>query len=451
MLVDATNGRFFGDLTGNVSGNIETSLISSATSTTIVVDTPVNFQTAVTVEGDSNFYSESTFITNETNLRTIALDQFHSDSTSASFLNLRRARGNNLSPTNVLDGDTAGLILSSAKVTNGYDTIAGIFTKIQGTPTSSTAPGSFEFWTRSSTTNTFAPRLRIRNDGQLFQNINDFSTAPFYRLAQIHNNLDSRDFRLTKARESAGVLNAVQADDVLAKFNFEGYDGSDYVPSSQIRAVVETGATVTTGTVPGRLDFLVANNAGTLIEKMLIGAVSTLINGQLIVASSTVNSLPLYLQNNTSSATDGARLGMRRSRGTYTAPTAVQNGDVLYRLGWGGYDGSAYRDSAFITGTVTGAVSSGVIPTKLSILTENSSGTKTLALEITDTQVVKIDTIASLTGESTNFSNAVRLVVYADNAARDAAITSPTAGMMVFNTTGTKFQGYTGAAWVDLN
>jgi hypothetical protein len=56
-----------------------------------------------------------------------------------------------------------------------------------------------------------------------------------------------------------------------------------------------------------------------------------------------------------------------------------------------------------------------------------------------------------LTGQSTNFNNAVRLVVYADNTARDAAITSPIAGMMVFNTTGTKFQGYTGAAWVDLN
>ena len=34
---------------------------------------------------------------------------------------------------------------------------------------------------------------------------------------------------------------------------------------------------------------------------------------------------------------------------------------------------------------------------------------------------------------------------YADDAARDAAIPTPTAGMMVFNTTGTKFQGYTGS------
>jgi hypothetical protein len=41
--------------------------------------------------------------------------------------------------------------------------------------------------------------------------------------------------------------------------------------------------------------------------------------------------------------------------------------------------------------------------------------------------------------------------VYANTAARDAAITAPAAGMMIFLTVGTKFQGYTGSAWVDLN
>ena len=46
---------------------------------------------------------------------------------------------------------------------------------------------------------------------------------------------------------------------------------------------------------------------------------------------------------------------------------------------------------------------------------------------------------------------AIKPGVYADNTARDAAITSPVAGMIVFNSTGTKFQGYTGSAWVDLN
>lgn len=45
----------------------------------------------------------------------------------------------------------------------------------------------------------------------------------------------------------------------------------------------------------------------------------------------------------------------------------------------------------------------------------------------------------------------LQLPVYADNAARDAAIPVPQAGMMIFNTTGTRFQGYTGVGWVDLN
>ena len=48
-------------------------------------------------------------------------------------------------------------------------------------------------------------------------------------------------------------------------------------------------------------------------------------------------------------------------------------------------------------------------------------------------------------------SGPISLPTFADNTARDAAITQPTAGMLIFNTTGTKFQGYTGSAWVDLN
>jgi hypothetical protein len=48
-------------------------------------------------------------------------------------------------------------------------------------------------------------------------------------------------------------------------------------------------------------------------------------------------------------------------------------------------------------------------------------------------------------------SGSIQPGVYADNTARDAAITSPVAGMMVFNSAGAKFQGYDGTAWVDLN
>lgn len=43
----------------------------------------------------------------------------------------------------------------------------------------------------------------------------------------------------------------------------------------------------------------------------------------------------------------------------------------------------------------------------------------------------------------------LRAPVYADNAARDTAITSPLSGMLVIS--GTQFQGYDGSGWVVLN
>jgi hypothetical protein len=48
-------------------------------------------------------------------------------------------------------------------------------------------------------------------------------------------------------------------------------------------------------------------------------------------------------------------------------------------------------------------------------------------------------------------SSYIKTGVYATTSARDAAITSPTAGMIVFVTTGTTFWGYNGSAWVALN
>ena len=39
------------------------------------------------------------------------------------------------------------------------------------------------------------------------------------------------------------------------------------------------------------------------------------------------------------------------------------------------------------------------------------------------------------------------MAVYADNTARDAAITSPVAGQMVFKTDVAKLQFYNGSAW----
>ena len=50
-----------------------------------------------------------------------------------------------------------------------------------------------------------------------------------------------------------------------------------------------------------------------------------------------------------------------------------------------------------------------------------------------------------------NIATSFTLPVYADNTARDTTIVTPAAGMMVFVTDASKFQGYDGNAWVILN
>lgn len=62
-----------------------------------------------------------------------------------------------------------------------------------------------------------------------------------------------------------------------------------------------------------------------------------------------------------------------------------------------------------------------------------------------------MDVSGNLTANTVTSTSFTQLAVYADDTARDAAITSPAEGMLVFNQTGAKFQGYDGTNWVDLN
>ena len=59
--------------------------------------------------------------------------------------------------------------------------------------------------------------------------------------------------------------------------------------------------------------------------------------------------------------------------------------------------------------------------------------------------------VTNVNSTNVNASGYFKTAVYATTTARDAAITSPAAGMIVFVTTGTTFYGYNGSAWVALN
>jgi hypothetical protein len=159
-------------------------------------------------------------------------------------------------------------------------------------------------------------------------------------------------------------------------------------------------------------------------------------DGRLNLVNNTYAATPLFNSRQSHSTADARNFQFSRSRGTTAIPLVVNTGDDIIDIAFSAYDGANFQVRAAIAAVVDGAVSAGVVPTKIDFLTGTSATSVAVSIG---------------SNRQTTFNGAIKLAVYADATARDAAITSPTAGMMVFNTTGTKFQGYTGAAWVDLN
>ena len=116
-----------------------------------------------------------------------------------------------------------------------------------------------------------------------------------------------------------------------------------------------------------------------------------------------------------------------QSTGSYIYSTAQQNGT------------DPYLKTKISMGTIDGAGN----PTSDNNFTVTWEGNFGVG---TDDPSTKLDVNGDIKAEGS-----ITPGVYADDAARDAAITAPAAGMMVFNTTGAKFQGYDGTAWVNLN
>jgi hypothetical protein len=75
-----------------------------------------------------------------------------------------------------------------------------------------------------------------------------------------------------------------------------------------------------------------------------------------------------------SATTDGARIHMRKGRGTFAAVSSVVSGDVLGKLVASGWDGSTYQENGQMSVEVDGAVSVRRVPTRLSFFNSTSVG-----------------------------------------------------------------------------
>jgi hypothetical protein len=127
------------------------------------------------------------------------------------------------------------------------------------------------------------------------------------------------------------------------------------------------------------------------------------------------------------------------SRGTTTAPITVNNSDAFSAMFFLAHNGTDYVGSTAMFAVADGVPNSAndSVPGKLVIATANGTD-----------DIFSANKQMSFDSKGVLAAPVMQTGLYADNTARDAAITSPTAGMIILN--GSTFQGYNGSAWVTL-
>ena len=193
-----------------------------------------------------------------------------------------------------------------------------------------------------------------------------------------------------------------------------------------------------TGTLDGDVSGSVFGDDSTLLVDGVNSTITGTVTGALDTTGLTINQI--YADNTRTDV-----LQFKKYSGTKDAPSEPGN-FARAGLGFSSWDSSTsdYINEAVIFSyhQTAGGGYLGLSPVSTDYTTFFDT-----ALEL-DGKAQKMIVSAK---KGSTFDGPMSPAVYADNTARDTAIATPTAGMMVFNTTGTKFQGYTGSAWVDLN
>ena len=129
----------------------------------------------------------------------------------------------------------------------------------------------------------------------------------------------------------------------------------------------------------------------------------------------------------------GGVFGGKKSRGTSTAPTAVQANDVLLFLGSQGYTGSSYLNGANIKIKASGTISSTALQSNIVFTTNNNLGAAVLS--------------ATFGANALSCYVPLQLPIYAGVSAYPSGVQ----GMMIYDSTANHFFGYNGTAWRQLD
>ena len=218
-------------------------------------------------------------------------------------------------------------------------------------------------------------------------------------------------------------------------------DGVNRILNSGTNGTDATFTGTVTGSLVGDVEGDIRGSVFAFDSTMIIDGTDGKVLGDVVGKVSTEQDITFRLNQGTAPNT---AIDFEMFRGSATAPTAPNNFDRTF-INWKSYDVATdqYVDTSLIAGY------------------HQTGNAGYLALSAADTSGAFFNTAAELDGITqkftvtapggSTFSGSIKPGVYADAAARDAAIPTPTAGEMVFITALSQFQGYDGSAWVALN
>ena len=299
-------------------------------------------------------------------------------------------------------------------------------------------------------------------DGNLVMIRNTYSANPLsgFFFAQHHSNQQAVNFTFYRTRGSGLATQQLVNGDEIAGFDFVGQGPSSTTPVGGAALTIAVDGTPSVGNVPTKFQFGTNNGSSNAVRAELSADGIWKIDSLGAFSGTTIN----VVDNNTITLGD-VRLSQDGLSAINTNASLF-----LFANGTGSVEienvrifGSAITvannslGTLTVAGNVTGDLQGSVFADDSTILVDATNGVlrgNFIGSVFADDSTRIIDgTDGTITATSVAIGNTgyLQLPVYANDAARNSAIPSPAAGMVVFNTTLTKFQGYTGGAWVDFN
>jgi hypothetical protein len=306
----------------------------------------------------------------------------------------------------------------------------------------------------------------------------------------------------------ASPLTLQAGDSISTQVNY-GHDGTNYQLSSLIWCGSDVNSSITTGAVPGAIAFITAGTSGLNDSSVfdsngylgiLVGTDAPAealdvrgnakVNGKVVISQTVVG--------DTAEEMFGVTIGYTclstsksASRGTVASPVVLQNNDCIAIQSNFGYDGSAYvLSSAIWCGVDASApISTGNVPGQIRFSTASASGFNltsgfdangyfgirndttpaTEALDVHGNAVVRGEVNASafkgtfvaddstiivdgLNGNVTgNTVTSNGFVMFGSYDATGRSNLTAANGMVIYNTTANRFQGFQNGAWINLD